>query len=122
MNTEKDGLSLEIYTAILKLKAGGTTRSVRTVWFSAFDLEDAQDSAETICRKITPNWPDDCVDPKDYPMHPVWVVSSVMGDNSHRIDLTLETSFEKLDPEWLKKECEVLEDNEYWLKAGEEAA
>ena len=95
---------------------------MRTVWFSAFDREDAQDSAETICRKITPNWPDDCVDPKDYPMHPVWVVSSVMGDNSHRIDLTLETRFEKLDPEWLTKECEVLEDNEYWLKAGEEAA
>ena len=56
MNTEKDGLSLESYIAIIKLVVGGSTRVTKNVWIMAFDLEDAEDSAKTLCNKITRNF------------------------------------------------------------------
>ena len=122
MNTEKDGLSLESYIAIIKLVVGGQTRVTRNVWIMAFDLEDAKDSASTLCNKITRNFPAGCIDPKDYPYHPIWSVSAVVGMGDERVDLTNETSFEKLDPRWLEDQLGVRGANDHWMKAQEEVA
>jgi len=122
MSTEKDGLSLESYIAIIKLEVGGSTRVTKNVWIVAFDIEDAEDSAKTLCNKITPNFPADCIDPKDYPYHPVWRVSTVVGMGDDRVDLTLETSFEKLDGRWLEDQLGVREANEHWLELSEKVA
>ena len=43
-----------------------------------------------------------------------------MGDD--RIDLTNETSFEKLDPRWLEDQLGVRGANDHWMKAQEEVA
>ena len=110
------------FIAVLKLEIGGSIRQTRKVLISAHDLEEAGERAKTICDKITRNRPTGCIDPKDYPYHPVWMVFVVIDARVDCIDLTLEDDFDKLDCGWLEDKLSVREANQYWLEAQEEVA
>ena len=123
MSIEKDTSSDDaFFIAVLKLEIGGAIRQTRKVLISAYDLEEAGERAKTICNKITRNWPTGCIDPKDYPYHPVWTVFVVIDARVDCIDLTLEDDFDKLDSGWLEDKLSVREANQYWLEAQEDVA
>ena len=117
MNTEKDGSYDRHFLAILELKVGGKYEEKLAVRISAESDEEAFKKSHAICQKITRRYPEDCVDPKDYPYHPVWTVFFLLDEGHSGIpDLTLEDDIDKLDGRWLEDKFHVRKQNDYWTE------
>ena len=123
MSTESHGSHDEPqeYIAVLTLMVTGGTKECVVLRISGYEDEDAYAKARQICSSLTPDFPADCVSPKDYPNHPQWSVLTVQKEHGKGaiVDLFLEDDMTKLDSRWLANVLGVRRSIEYWTKVSQ---